>query len=303
MKPSVLCFSGLDPSGGAGLGADIESIVAAGAHASVVCTALTVQDSQKVYGFTPVDAALAHTQANKVISDLKIDVYKSGMLGTLDMIHMLADLIRSSPRPYVCDPVLVANSGGALTDTQADPMEVIRAYQSLLPLATLVTPNLPELARLSGTSDPERGARALLEAGAGAVLIKRGHETHQFAHGHETQQPAHGHEMHQSALDSEADCTLQNAAQKPSLIKNTLWQAGQDPIDLYVARLPAEFHGSGCSLASYIAGRLACGSGLPIAYAEAELWLQHGLKAAHKAQQKLGSSNRQLIPDRASFKH
>ena len=272
MKPSVLCFSGLDPSGGAGLGADIESIVAAGAHAAVVCTALTVQDSQRVYGFTPIDPALAQTQAEKVISDLGVDVYKSGMLGTLEMIERVADLIRSSPKPFVCDPVLVANSGGALTDTAADPKEVIRAFRRLLPLATLVTPNLPELERLSGSSDVERGAQYLLEAGAGAVLIKRGHAK-----------------------------TESNATQKNSLIKNTLWQAGEDPIDLYVARLPAEFHGSGCSLASYIAGRLACGSALPIAYAEAELWLQSTLRAAyqsHSANHK--GPTRQLVPDRAS---
>ncbi len=272
MKPSVLCFSGLDPSGGAGLGADIESIVAAGAHAAVVCTALTVQDSQQVYGFTPIDPALAQTQAEKVISDLSIEVYKSGMLGTLEMIDRVAELIRSNPKPFVCDPVLVANSGGALTDTAADPKEVIRAFHRLLPLATLVTPNLPELERLSGTSDVERGAQCLLDAGAGAVLIKRGHAK-----------------------------TESNATQKTSLIKNTLWQAGEDPIDLYVARLPAEFHGSGCSLASYIAGRLACGSALPIAYAEAELWLQSTLRAAyqsHSANHK--GPTRQLVPDRAS---
>ena len=292
MKPSVLCFSGLDPSGGAGLGADIESIVAAGAHAAVVCTALTVQDSQQVYGFTPIDPALAQTQAEKVISDLGVDVYKSGMLGTLEMIERVAELIRSNPKPFVCDPVLVANSGGALTDTAADPKEVIRAFHRLLPLATLVTPNLPELERLSGTSDVERGAQCLLDAGAGAVLIKRGHAT-------EKEAAAHGHATTQEALSHAK--TESNATQKTSLIKNTLWQAGEDPIDLYVARLPAEFHGSGCSLASYIAGRLACRASLSIAYAEAELWLQSTLRAAYQSHVQRGANNnRQLVPDRAS---
>ena len=113
------------------------------------------------------------------------------------------------------------------------------------------------------------------------MLIKRGHATVQEA-------LSHGK-------------TESNATQKTSLIKNTLWQAGEDPIDLYVARLPAEFHGSGCSLASYIAGRLACGVSLSIAYTEAELWLQSTLRAAYQSHVQRGAdNNRQLVPDRAS---
>ena len=120
MRPVVLCFSGLDPSGGAGLQADIESIGQAGAHATVACTAITVQNSQQVLGFEPVSAQLMNAQAMAVLDDLPVKAIKSGMLGTTDNIYALAALFKENKipnnTPFVLDPVLVANSGGSLGD-------------------------------------------------------------------------------------------------------------------------------------------------------------------------------------------
>src|SRR5690606_33983275 len=92
MRPVVLCFSGLDPSGGAGLQADIEAIGQAGAHAAIACTAITVQSSQQVFGFDACVAELVKAQATTVLSDLPVSVIKSGMLGTTDNITMLTQL-------------------------------------------------------------------------------------------------------------------------------------------------------------------------------------------------------------------
>ena len=96
MRPVVLCFSGLDPSGGAGLQADIESIGQAGAHASIACTAITVQNSQKVFGFEPVHNELLDKQAMAVLEDLPVKAIKSGMLGTVKNIDVIANLFKNN---------------------------------------------------------------------------------------------------------------------------------------------------------------------------------------------------------------
>ena len=153
MRPTVLCFSGLDPSGGAGLQADIESIGAAGAHAAVACTAITVQSSQAVFGFEPTSSELLTAQASAVLEDLPVAAIKSGMLGTVDNIKALANLFATGKiaagTPFVLDPVLVANSGGSLGDKET----LVAAFEQLLPYATLITPNTHELRALAGLDD------------------------------------------------------------------------------------------------------------------------------------------------------
>lgn len=120
MRAVVLCFSGFDLSGGVGLQADIESIGQAGAHATVACTAITVQSSQVVYGFESVSPTLLGEQALAVLADLPVTTIKLGILGATDNIHRLAELFVSGDikagTPYVLDPVLVANSGDSLGD-------------------------------------------------------------------------------------------------------------------------------------------------------------------------------------------
>lgn len=172
MRPVVLCFSGLDPSGGAGLQADIETIAALGGHAAVVCTALTVQDSNRVYGFTPVAPALALQQAERVLADLPVAAIKLGMLGTPAMTEAVGRVLAAHPAiPVVLDPVLAANSGGSLGDAALEA-----ALLRLFPRATLVTPNTVEARRLSGESGLPAAVAALRARGATHVLLKGGHE-------------------------------------------------------------------------------------------------------------------------------
>lgn len=241
MRPTVLCFSGLDPSGGAGLQADIEAIGQSGAHAAIACTALTIQNSQQVFGFEATSKELLLAQANAVVGDLPIKCVKSGMLGTTDNIAALAEFLRAHPDyQYVLDPVLVANSGGSL----GDQATLVKAFVELIPLATLITPNTVELRALTGIDDLEEATHKLFEMGAKAVLVKGGHED------------------------------------TPNFIKNSLYIDGELAAISTCPRLEGEYHGSGCSLASFIAGRLALGDSLKIAVQHAETWLFGVLKNA-----------------------
>lgn len=241
MRPTVLCFSGLDPSGGAGLQADIEAIGQSGAHAAIACTALTIQNSQQVFGFEATPKALLLAQANAVVSDLPIRCVKSGMLGTTENIAALAEFLSQHPDYlYVLDPVLVANSGGSL----GNQATLSQAFAALIPLATLITPNTVELRALAGEQDLVKATEKLFAMGAQAILVKGGHED------------------------------------TPHYIQNTLYQHGHMLSETRCPRLDGEFHGSGCSLASFIAGRLAQGDGLKTAVQHAETWLFGVLKRA-----------------------
>ncbi|WP_350562033.1 hydroxymethylpyrimidine/phosphomethylpyrimidine kinase [Psychrobacter sp. CAL346-MNA-CIBAN-0220] len=260
MRPVVLCFSGLDPSGGAGLQADIEAIGQAGAHAAVACTAITVQDSQQVFSFEACTAALVEAQATAVLDDLPVCVIKSGMLGTTDNIAMLTRLFAEQIIPkdtsFILDPVLVANSGGSLGDEQT----LVAAFKKLLPYATLITPNTHELRALSGEQDLHIGAQKLCEQGAWAVLVKTSHD-----------------------FDS-------------GDIEQYLYIKGEMVHKSILPRLDGEFHGSGCSLASFIAGRLAMGDELIEAVIAADRWITQTLIAADAPHPDDDST--QLIPNR-----
>ena len=114
-RPVVLCLSGHDPSGGAGLQADIEALMAQGCHAAPTVTALTVQNSVDVSDFRVLDSAWVLAQAEAVISDLPIAGIKLGMLGSVEMVDTVASILQRLPNvPVVCDPVLRAGGGGAL---------------------------------------------------------------------------------------------------------------------------------------------------------------------------------------------
>lgn len=241
MRPTVLCFSGLDPSGGAGLQADIEAIGQSGAHAAIACTALTVQNSQQVFGFEATSKELLLAQANAVVNDLPIKCVKSGMLGTTDNIATLAQFLREhSDYQYVLDPVLVANSGGSLGNQET----LVKAFVELIPMATIITPNTVELRALAAEEDLEIATQKLFKMGAKAILVKGGHED------------------------------------TPEYIRNALYVNGELIAESRCPRLEGEYHGSGCSLASYIAGRLAQADELKQAVQHAETWLFGVLKNA-----------------------
>lgn len=172
MRPVVLCFSGLDPSGGAGLQADIETIAALGGLAAVACTALTVQDSQRVYGFEAVSPELIRRQADAVLADLPVRAIKLGMLGNGAICDVVGDVLARHPHlPVVLDPVLVANSGGSLA---AD--DLAQGLLRLFPRATVITPNSIEARRLAEADDLEQSVAGLARLGARQILLKGGHE-------------------------------------------------------------------------------------------------------------------------------
>lgn len=242
MRPTVLCFSGLDPSGGAGIQADIEAIGQSGAHAAIACTALTIQNSQQVFGFEPTSRKLLLAQANAVMDDLPINTVKSGMLGTTDNIAALADFLSQHPQlNYILDPVLVANSGGSLGDMAT----LVDAFKVLLPRATLLTPNTVELRALAGCDDLAEATDKLFALGAQAILVKGGHE----------KLPA-------------------------DVLINRLYIDGNMVYESECPRLEGEFHGSGCSLASFIAGRIALNDSIIKSVELAEKWLFRALERA-----------------------
>ncbi|OOR90862.1 hydroxymethylpyrimidine/phosphomethylpyrimidine kinase [Moraxella caviae] len=259
MRPTVLCFSGLDPSGGAGLQADIEAIGQAGAHAAIACTAITVQSSQAVLGFEPVADTLLMAQAKAVLDDLPVKAIKTGMLGTVENIAAIAQLFATrkiaAGTPFVLDPVLVANSGGSL----GDPKTLVAAFEQLLPFATLITPNTHELRALAGKDNLHDCAKALNDKGVKAVLVKTSHDF--------------------SAGD----------------IEQFLYVNGQIAHTSVIRRLNGEFHGSGCSLASHIAGRLAMGDDVVRAIERADAWIAKVLDDADRPHT---DAKAQLIPRR-----
>jgi len=173
----ALTVAGSDSGGGAGIQADLKTFHQFGVFGASVITAVTAQNTRGVAAWEPVTPALVRAQLDALLADLPPDAIKSGMLGDADAVHALADALARVPsRPYVLDPVLVATSGDAL----AVPGLAALLAQRLLPLAALITPNLPEAEALTGAAvrtpaDMERAGAALVALGARAALVKGGH--------------------------------------------------------------------------------------------------------------------------------
>ncbi|MCZ2858850.1 bifunctional hydroxymethylpyrimidine kinase/phosphomethylpyrimidine kinase [Blastococcus sp. VKM Ac-2987] len=178
MTPTALTVAGSDPSGGAGIQADLKTFSALGAYGTAVLTALTAQNTHGVTGIHPVPAGFVGEQLRTLLDDVEVHATKLGMLGSAAVVREVAAVLAERrPGPVVCDPVMVATSGDRLIDDDA----VAAVRTDLLPVADLVTPNVPEAAALLGTAPAgdvdgmHAQARALLELGPGAVLIKGGH--------------------------------------------------------------------------------------------------------------------------------
>ena len=176
--PTALTVAGSDPSGGAGIQADLKTFSALGAYGTAVLTALTAQNTRGVTGVHPVPAEFVRLQLTTLLDDVEVHATKTGMLGSAAVVRAVAAVLAERrPGPVVVDPVMVATSGDRLIDDDA----VAAVRDELLPVADLVTPNVPEAAALLGadpatTEDelPDR-ARALLGLGPRAVLLKGGH--------------------------------------------------------------------------------------------------------------------------------
>ncbi|MGR5339447.1 bifunctional hydroxymethylpyrimidine kinase/phosphomethylpyrimidine kinase [Vibrio astriarenae] len=176
--PIVLTIAGSDSGGGAGIQADIKAISATGSYACSVITAITSQNTQGVSAILPIPLEHVESQLDAVFTDLNIVAVKVGMLADSNIIKVVANKIRQyQPRFFVVDPVMVATSGDLLLEQSA----ISTLKQELLPLADIITPNLPEGAALIGTSVPQTQAEMgamkaqLRSLGAKAVLLKGGH--------------------------------------------------------------------------------------------------------------------------------
>lgn len=178
MAGRVLIVAGSDSGGGAGIQADIKTVTALGGYAATAVTALTAQNTQGVFGVLGVAPDFIQQQMRVVLEDIGADVVKTGMLHTAEVIKAVCGVLESEGAgiPLVADPVMVAQSG----DSLLDPGAVETLAGRLLPLATVLTPNLPEAERLLGTQIPDHAAMVaaagrLLDLGPKAVLLKGGH--------------------------------------------------------------------------------------------------------------------------------
>lgn len=173
-----LTIAGSDPTGGAGIEADLKVFAAYGRSGAAVVTALTEQDTRRVHAVHAVEAKLVARRLKRLLDDVHIAGAKTGLLASADQVKRVAKLVRAHAiEPFVVDPVFAPTRGKAFLDRHGRKV----LWRELLPLATVFTPNLDEAAALLGSTHaaiakhPERACRALLESGAKAVLLKGGH--------------------------------------------------------------------------------------------------------------------------------
>jgi hydroxymethylpyrimidine/phosphomethylpyrimidine kinase len=231
-------LSGLDPSGGAGIQADIQAITSIGAHPLPVLTCLTVQDTRNVYGAEPVSPDLIKQQLECLAQDTPIHAIKTGALGNAEVVEVLVEFVQKhSGVPLIVDPVIKAAGGGDL----ADDALVAAMKDKLFARAEMITPNGVELAQLGGSDNPAEAARNLLQTGCESVLATGGH----------------GSGIH---------------------IINTLYNHAPEPMEWEVERVGAnEYHGTGCTLAAAIAAGRAMGLSPRAAISQAQNYVHRAL--------------------------
>jgi hydroxymethylpyrimidine/phosphomethylpyrimidine kinase len=245
--PVVLTFAASDPSGGAGLQADVLTLASMGCHPLSVVTAITIQDTLGVEGIQAIDAEWVADQARCLLEDIPVDAFKIGVLGSIETIAAIAEIVSDYPDvPLVLDPVLASARGDAFaTEEMTDAMREL-----LLPHTTIVTPNSMEARRLADADDDEGAslglcAERLIGMGAQFVLITGTHEA------------------------------------TPDVVNTLYGKGGVVRTDSWT-RLPGSYHGSGCTLASAIAAMLGSGLDLPEAVREAQDYAWQALKKAYR---------------------
>jgi hydroxymethylpyrimidine/phosphomethylpyrimidine kinase len=259
LPPIVLVFAASDPSGGAGLQADIMTLSSMGCHPLSVVTAVTIQDTTGVDDVSPIDAEWVADQARCVLEDMPVVAFKIGVLGSVETIAAIAEVVSDYPEiPLVLDPVLASGRGDELASEEM----VIALRELLVPQTTIITPNSLEARRLAiddsnEDDDPDLAecASRLIASGCEYVLVTGTHEN-----------------------TPEVINTLYGSE---GVLRSDSWQ-----------RLPGSFHGSGCTLASAIAATIA--NGLPIgdAVKDAQEYTWQTLKSAFRP------GMGQYIPDR-----
>jgi hydroxymethylpyrimidine/phosphomethylpyrimidine kinase len=239
---SVLAIGGSDSSGGAGIQADLKTLQAIGVHGSTVLTAVTAQSSTAVHAVHDVPLAVILAQLAALLEDLGADVVKTGMLSSAETVEAVADAVVGLP--LVVDPVGVSTTGQALLS--ADALLVLRSR--LLPLATVVTPNLAEVEALTGfviesAADLQEAAKRVVDLGPAWVLITGGH------------------------LPGPPVDLLHDGVESHEL--------PGDRIDT------PHTHGTGCTLASAIAGYLALGEEVPVAAVKAKAFVAEAIRRGY----------------------
>ena len=245
--PRILAIAGSDCSGGAGIQADIKTITMLSGYAMTSVTSLTAQNSVGVQAIVPLEPEFIAEQVKSCVDDIGVDAIKIGMVQYVTMVEALAEVLADIDVPIVLDPVFLSTSGVQLIDNEA--LDAIRA--KLFPLAALLTPNLPELERLTG-ANPKRAdemgeaAKSLVEETGCAVLAKGGH-------GEDEQ------------------------------IYDVLVQPGAEPVSYAHARIDTQHtHGTGCTLSSAIATLLGHGQKLDNAVLLAQRFVRQAiLNAPH----------------------
>jgi hydroxymethylpyrimidine/phosphomethylpyrimidine kinase len=258
LPPIVLTFAASDPTGGAGLQADLLTLASMGCHPLSVVTGITVQDTRGVDDLLAIDSDWVVDQARKLLEDMPVAAFKLGVLGSIDNITAIAEIISDYPEvPVILDPVLASGRG----DTLAGDDMIVALRELIVPQTTVLTPNSMEARRLA--EEDEEGdepsldecASRLVELGCEFVLITGTHEN------------------------------------TPEVINILYGETGAVRTDRW-KRLPGSFHGSGCTLASAIAATMANGLDVPEAVREAQEYTWQAL--AHGFRPGMG----QHLPDR-----
>ena len=242
----ALSIAGSDSGGGAGIQADLKTFSSFGVFGMTAVTAVTVQNTMGVQGFEAISPGTVADQIRAVVSDIGVDAAKTGMLANAPIVEAVAAAVVETAIPYlVVDPVFVSKHGHVLL--AEDAVGALRAR--IVPLATIVTPNLPEAAGLAGfaveTRDQmRRAADAILALGAGAVLVKGGH--------------------------------LEDPARSSDLFVGPSWEGWLDAERIDTPNT----HGTGCTLSAAIAARLALGDHVPDAVRAAKAFVTEAIRHA-----------------------
>jgi len=246
--PLVLCFAASDPTGGAGIQADLLTLASMGCHPLSVITALTVQDTAGVDEILVIDSEWVMDQARMLLEDVPVSAFKLGMLGSVESIAAIAEILSDYPDiPVVFDPVLASGRGDELATE--DMIAAMR--EMLIPQTTVLTPNSHEARRLALFESEEEEldlagcASHLIDVGCEYVLVTGTHEN--------------------------TPRVLNTLFDETGMVQTDAWD-----------RLPGSYHGSGCTLASAIAAALAYGQDVPQAVREAQAYTYETLKAAFR---------------------
>lgn len=245
MSPVCLSIAGSDPSGGAGIQADLKTFHRHGVYGAAAITLVTVQNTVGVFGVHLLDPTLVASQTRAVLDDLPVSVVKTGALGNAAIASAVAGVLRGRALPLVLDPVMVSKHGSPLME----PTEIAAIVASMFPLATLVTPNLPEAEailgrKIEGLDQQRAAARELLDrTGCQAALIKGGH------------------------------------SEGPEVV-DVLWDGRRFHESRATRIATKSTHGTGCTTASAIAAFLAQGLSLPDAFGAAVDWVRKAIATA-----------------------